>query len=101
MDYELVLKMRKQPVAKIFFVALLLRNAHNTMNGSQTSQYFGLLPPSFEDWVSQGPNARPLPPDSIWSLDYQPGDDDIMEEEVDFQLPVYDDSDDENDELFE
>ena len=46
-DYKHCLKLRKQPVGKIFFVCLFLRNAHNTMNGSQTSAYFNMPPPTF------------------------------------------------------
>ena len=56
-----MLKLRNQPVAKIMFVCMLLRNAYVTMNGSQVSEYLISLPPSFEHWVSQGPSARPLP----------------------------------------
>jgi hypothetical protein len=70
-DYKHCLQMRKQPLAKIFFVSLLLRNAHNTMNGSQTSAYFNMSPPTFEEWVSQGPRAKPLPTKSIFSPNYE------------------------------
>jgi hypothetical protein len=61
MDYKHFMKLRNQPLAKIVFVCLLLRNAYNTMNPGQTSQYFVCDPPTFEDWVSQGPKAHPLP----------------------------------------
>jgi hypothetical protein len=53
-DYKKVLKLRKMPVAKMYFVAMLLRNAHVTMNGGNTSHYFDLLPPTLEDWTSHG-----------------------------------------------
>jgi hypothetical protein len=49
---------------------MLLRNAYVCMNGSQAQPYFMLLPPTFEHWVSQGPNARPLPTNSIFHHDY-------------------------------
>jgi len=82
-DYRVGLKLFKQPVGKIIFVSLLLRNAHCTMNGNQTAEYFSMQPPSFEDWTSQGRAAHPLPPDCIWSPDYDGGavDDDDDEEE--------------------
>ena len=39
-DYKKALKLKKQPLAKIFFTCLLLRNAHCSMNGtSQSSVY--------------------------------------------------------------
>ena len=67
LDYKHALQMRKQPIAKIFFVCMLLRNAHNCMNGSQTANYFNFAPPTFEEWVSQGPRAHPIPPNSLFS----------------------------------
>ena len=62
-DYKHALKIRNQPLGKIFFVCMLLRNAHVILNGNQTSDYFVCHPPSLEHWLSQGRNARPLPPD--------------------------------------
>ena len=38
-DYMHVLKLRNQPVAKIVFVCLLLRNVYFTIHGSQVSTY--------------------------------------------------------------
>jgi len=38
---------------------MILRNAFNTMNPGQTSQYYNLPPPSLENWLRQGPAARP------------------------------------------
>ena len=60
-DYKHCLKLRKQPLGKIFLVCMLLRNAHVTMNGNQAQEYFVCEPPTFEDWISQGPRAHPLP----------------------------------------
>jgi hypothetical protein len=54
-DYKKVLKMRKMPVAKMYLTAMILRNAHNTMNGSNTALYFELQPPTFEVWTAVGP----------------------------------------------
>ena len=62
-DYRHCLQLRNQPLGKIFFVCMLLRNAHVTLNGSQTSEYFTLEPPSLEHWLSQGPRAQPIPED--------------------------------------
>jgi len=85
LDYKHVLKLRNQPVAKIMFVCMLLRNAYVTMNGSQVSEYLISLPPSFEHWVSQGPSARPLPNNSIFSNDFiYDSDDDSSEDEDEF-----------------
>jgi len=64
MDYKHVLKLRNQPVGIIVFVCMLLRSAYCSMNASQTSEYFSLKPPSFEDWVSAGPRAYPIPEDN-------------------------------------
>ena len=80
-----VLKLRNQPVAKIMFVCMLLRNAYVTMNGSQVSEYLISLPPSFEHWVSQGPSARTIPNNSIFSNDcIYDSDDDSSEDEEEF-----------------
>jgi hypothetical protein len=51
-------------------VAMILKNAYVTMNANQTSEYFVARPPSFEEWTSQGPRARPIPQDSIFHPDY-------------------------------
>ena len=67
LDYKHALKIKNQPLAKIVIVCMLLRNALNTMYGSQTSVYFNLLPPQFEEWVSQGIQGRPIPADSLFN----------------------------------
>jgi hypothetical protein len=66
-DYRHALQLRKQPVAKIILVCMILRNAHNCMNGGETSNYFRFSSPSFEEWVAQGPRAHPIPPDNIFA----------------------------------
>ena len=60
LDYKHALKIKNQPLAKIVIVCMLLRNALNAMYGSQTSVYFNLLPPSFEEWICQGIQGRPI-----------------------------------------
>ena len=69
-DYKHVLKIYGQPVGKIVFVCMLLRNAHITIRASQVSEYFNMLPPTLEEWLSQGPRAHPIPVDSIFSPEY-------------------------------
>ena len=54
-DYKKVLKTNLMPVISIYMIALLLRNSYVTMNGGTTAEYFSLVPPTFEVWVSQGP----------------------------------------------
>ena len=69
-DYRHILKLRGQPVAKIFFVCLLLRNVYVTIHGSQISTYMSMMPPTLEEWTEQGPQARPLPDNNIWSPNF-------------------------------
>lgn len=55
-DYKKGLKLRKMPVGKMYFAALiLLRNAFCTMNASNCASYFNMQPPSFEHWTANGP----------------------------------------------
>ena len=70
LDYRHALKITNQPLAKIVITCFILRNALNTMYGSQTSLYFDILPPTFEEWVHQGPQAHPIPTDSLFHPDY-------------------------------
>ncbi|XP_013386696.1 protein ALP1-like [Lingula anatina] len=50
-DYKKNQKLFLQPVGKIYLVAALLSNFHTCLYGSQTSQYFGLDPPTIEEYV--------------------------------------------------
>lgn len=52
-DYKKVLQLRKMPVGRIYFAAMLLRNAYVTMNGCNTATFYECMPPTFEHWVSQ------------------------------------------------
>ena len=86
-DYKHCLQLRKQPLGKIIFVCMLLTNAHCSMYGSEASSYFNCTPPSFEDWLSQGPNAKPLPVDIIFNENWVPAPIDeaeIAQEEIIF-----------------
>ena len=53
------------------------------MYGSQTSLYFDILPPTFEEWVHQGPQAHPIPTDSLFHPDYHGVDDSDSESDDD------------------
>lgn len=66
-DYRHCLKMRNQPLGKIMFVCMLLRNMHITMYGNQNTQYFECLPPTLEEYLGQGIKARPLPEDCVFA----------------------------------
>lgn len=70
-DYRHVLKLRQQPVAKIVFVCLLLKNMHACMYGNENADYFIEITPSIELYLSQGPSANPLPRDLIFSDEYE------------------------------
>ena len=91
-DYKHILQLRKQPVAKIFFVCLLLRNIYVTVHGSQTSDYFTMMPPTLEEWTSQGMQAHPIPRNHIFSDEYNMEDDD---EQFDYDNDDEDDDDSE------
>ena len=52
------------------------------MNGCQANPYFVMMPPTFEHWVSQGPDARPIPTNSTFSPNYRPEEDVIVEDDL-------------------
>jgi DDE superfamily endonuclease len=58
LDYRHGLKMRKQPVAKMYLVGMLLRNSYNCQNHGQTSLYFNCPPPTLHEWTAGGPRAH-------------------------------------------
>eukprot|EP01036_Dinobryon_divergens_P054056 gene54056-72244_t len=43
------------------------KNIHTTFYACQTAAHFVLQPPAFEDYISQGPKAHPIPNDVIFS----------------------------------
>ena len=55
LDFPHGLKVRQMDVESMFVCAVLLNNTHITLNGSNTVEYFDCAPPSFDQWVSQGP----------------------------------------------
>ena len=51
LDYRKNLKIHLQPVAKFYLVGALLSNCHTCIHGNQTSGYFGLKPPTVEEYL--------------------------------------------------
>jgi hypothetical protein len=49
-DYKKNLKLFKQPIGRIYFAAVLLANFHTCLYGSQTHEYFVVMPPSLEEY---------------------------------------------------
>ncbi|OXA55035.1 hypothetical protein Fcan01_10212 [Folsomia candida] len=49
-------KIYLQPLGKYMAVATILKNCKTCLNGSQTSMYFGLNPPSLSSYVNNDPN---------------------------------------------
>ena len=54
-DYKKMLKLGQAKVVDIFMTAMLLSNILSTLIGNQSSQYFSCMPPTLEDYLSQGP----------------------------------------------
>ena len=54
LDFKKNLKLHLQPVGKGYLVGAILTNCHTCLNGSQTSSYFGLTPPSLQDYLYYG-----------------------------------------------
>lgn len=52
LDYKKNLKLYLQPVGKYYAVGALLTNCHTCLYGSQTTQYFGIPPPSLEEYIN-------------------------------------------------
>ena len=47
------------PVADMYLMAMIMRNALNTLKPNNTSIWYRLKPPTLEQWSEQGPHARP------------------------------------------
>ena len=52
LDFKKNQKLLLQPVGKYYIVGALLTNCHTCLYGSQTSEYFGLMPPTLEAYLS-------------------------------------------------
>ena len=51
------------------------------------AEFIDMMPPTLEDWLSQGPQAHPLPSHFVFSPDYEPPSDveeEAFDEEVNF-----------------
>jgi len=54
-DYPKALRLRQMPVGNMCLLAILLRNFHVCFYGCNTSTYFKCQPPTFEEYVANGP----------------------------------------------
>ena len=52
LDFKFFLKIYLQPVGKMYMVGALLANCHTSMYGSQTGLYFGVEPPTVEEYLA-------------------------------------------------
>jgi hypothetical protein len=50
-DYRHVLKIKGQPVGKIVFVSMLLRNLHSCMYANQAVKYFSFAGPPLHEYL--------------------------------------------------
>jgi len=51
-DYKKNLKMELSSIGKMYIVAAILRNALTCLYGNPTSSFFGLSPPSLQEYFS-------------------------------------------------
>ncbi|XP_070178439.1 uncharacterized protein [Littorina saxatilis] len=51
LDFKKNLKLFLSPVGKLYLVGVLLSNCHTCLHGSETSQFFGLNPPTLEEYL--------------------------------------------------
>ena len=52
LDFKKNLKIGLSSISKMYIVAALLRNALTCMYGNQTAEYFGLQPPSLQEYFA-------------------------------------------------
>ena len=52
LDFKKNQKVLLQPIGKFYLVGTILSNCHTCLYGSQTSTFFGVLPPSLETYLS-------------------------------------------------
>ena len=50
LDFKKNLKIGLSPVGKMYVTCALMQNAHSILYGSVTSEYFGLNPPTLEEY---------------------------------------------------
>ena len=51
LDFKKNLKLYMSPIAKYYIVGTILTNCHTCIYGSQVGEYFGLAPPSIEEYL--------------------------------------------------
>ena len=61
------------------------------IHGSQTSDYFTMMPPTLEEWTSQGRQAHSIPANNIFNGNFNPDDDDEIEYDGDSDYSSDDD----------
>jgi hypothetical protein len=52
LDYKKNQKLYLQPVGKYYRVAAILTNCHTILYGSETGAFFGMAPPSLQDYLA-------------------------------------------------
>lgn len=50
---------------------MLLNNAYCCLYGCEAASYFNYPPPTLDDWLGQGLNAKPIPNDIIFSDEHE------------------------------
>ena len=51
-DFKKNLKLHLQPLGKLYKVAVILMNCRCCLHGNQTSQFFGVNPPTIDEYIS-------------------------------------------------
>lgn len=57
-DYKKNLKLHLQAIGKIYLVSTILSNIHTTFEGSQTSNFFCLTPPTITEYLHSYQNSN-------------------------------------------
>ena len=52
LDFKKNLKLHLQPLGKLYKVAVVLMNYRCCLHGNQTSQFFGVNPPTIDEYLS-------------------------------------------------
>lgn len=62
LDYKKNLKLELQQIGLYYFCGVLFTNCHTCLYGSQTSDYFGVAPPSIELYLDTLERTPPIVP---------------------------------------
>lgn len=55
LNYHRGLEIGKTKIPLVVFTTMILHDAYITLNGSKVSTFFGVSPPSLEEWTARGP----------------------------------------------